>query len=288
MVKFILFISVFITLCACKNEAKKKPVKKDPVVKTNSLDSINNTPEATLINYEKNKIKNEVKYDNGLIIKWLENGKGAKLKSSEVVLIEYRLALPDGKIIDGNQRVGLPFIPFMIGFNMQTLGWDLALTELKVGDFVKVEIPAYLARGSKGIPGIIPPNSTNWLYMKIIARVSPEYDLNGIKTWTFAQGVETEVIPGRKNEIEYNALVSTASNPSVLNTYRAKFPLKYVAGQMNVVPGLRKVLSNVKKGQKMYVLLEANQAYGSRGYVDLIKPNESVFFNITVKDIRPI
>ena len=147
MVKFILFISVFITLCSCKNEVKKKPPKKEPVVKTYSLDSINNTPEATLINFEINKIKNEVKYDNGMIIKWLENGKGAKLKSGEVVLIEYRLALPDGKIIDGNQRVDLPFIPFMIGFNMQTLGWDLALTELKVGDFVKVEIPAYLARG---------------------------------------------------------------------------------------------------------------------------------------------
>ena len=80
MVKFILIISVFITLCACKNETKKKPVKKDPVVKTNSLDSINNTPEATLINYEKNKIKNAVKYDNGLIIKWLENGKVLSLR----------------------------------------------------------------------------------------------------------------------------------------------------------------------------------------------------------------
>ena len=43
-----------------------------------------------------------------------------------------------------------------------------------------------------------------------------------------------------------------------------------------------------KKGQKIYVLLDPKQAYGSRGYVNIVKPNESVFYNITVKDIRPI
>ena len=149
-------------------------------------------------------------------------------------------------------------------------------------------MPAYLGRGEKGIPGLIPPNSINWLYLKILARVSPEYNQDGIKTWTFAPGVNTESIPGRENEIEYHALISTSSNPNVMNTYRAKFPLKYTKGQRNVVPGLQQVLSKVKKGQKIYVLLDPKQAYGSRGYVNIVKPNESVFYNITVKDIRPI
>ncbi len=288
MKKLFPFFILILLLVGCNETPKKKKARPNKVEKSPSINSLKSPNQSSLTDFEKNKVKELKKLDNGMLIKWLNKGTGNKLQVGEVVLIEYRLALPDGKIIDGNQRAKLPFIPFIIGYNMQTLGWDLALQELKVGDFVKVEMPAYLGRGEKGIPGLIPPNSVNWLYLKILARVSPEYNQDGIKTWTFAAGVDTESIPGRENEIEYHALISTASNPNVMNTYRAKFPLKYTKGQRNVVPGLQQVLSKVKKGQKIYVLLDPKQAYGSRGYVNIIKPNESVFYNITVKDIRPI
>ncbi len=288
MKKLIPFFILILLLVGCNETPKKKKARPNKIEKSPSINSLKSPNQSSLTDFEKNKVKELKKLDNGMLIKWLNKGTGNKLQVGEVVLIEYRLALPDGKIIDGNQRAKLPFIPFIIGYNMQTLGWDLALQELKVGDFVKVEMPAYLGRGEKGIPGLIPPNSVNWLYLKILARVSPEYNQDGIKTWTFAAGVDTESIPGRENEIEYHALISTASNPNVMNTYRAKFPLKYTKGQRNVVPGLQQVLSKVKKGQKIYVLLDPKQAYGSRGYVNIIKPNESVFYNITVKDIRPI
>lgn len=288
MKKLFPFFILILLLVGCNETPKKKKVRPNKIEKSPSINSLKSPNQSSLTDFEKNKVKELKKLDNGMLIKWLNKGTGNKLQVGEVVLIEYRLALPDGKIIDGNQRAKLPFIPFIIGYNMQTLGWDLALQELKVGDFVKVEMPAYLGRGEKGIPGLIPPNSVNWLYLKILARVSPEYNQDGIKTWTFAAGVDTESIPGRENEIEYHALISTASNPNVMNTYRAKFPLKYTKGQRNVVPGLQQVLSKVKKGQKIYVLLDPKQAYGSRGYVNIIKPNESVFYNITVKDIRPI
>ena len=279
---------LIVLITGCCEQAKKKKGPKNNIVNNPSIDSLSSTNKSSLTDFEKDKVKELKKLDNGMLIKWLNKGTGNKLQVGEVVLIEYRLALPDGKIIDGNQRAHLPFIPFSIGYNMQTVGWDIALQQLKVGDFVKVEMPAYLGRGEKGIPGLIPPNSVNWLYLKILARVSPEYNQDGIKTWTFAPGVNTESIPGRENEIEYHALISTSSNPNVMNTYRAKFPLKYTKGQRNVVPGLQQVLSKVKKGQKIYVLLDPKQAYGSRGYVNIVKPNESVFYNITVKDIRPI
>lgn len=288
MQKFILFIFILFTLCACYD----KPNIKNPVEKkrnnTAVKDSIMDSPQANLKNFETDKIKDALKLDNGLVIKWITKGSGNTLLNGEVVLIEYRLSLPDGKIVDGNEHAKLPFIPFIVGFNMQTLGWDIALTKLRVGDFVKVEMPKQLAHGEKGIPGVIPPNSANWLYLKIKARVTPEYNLNGIKTWTFAEGKESESFSGRLNEIVYNVIASTASNPEVMNTYRAKFPLKYISGQKNIVPGLEKVLSKAKKGQKIYVLLEPNQAYGDKGYVNIVKPNEAVFYNISIKDIRPI
>jgi len=57
-------------------------------------------------------------------------------------------------------------------------------------------------------------------------------------------------------------------------------------GQKNVVPGLRKVLKNAKKGQKVFVLLDATQAYGVRGYGKLVRPNESLFYNLNITDIK--
>lgn len=288
MKKLVGFFMALLMLIACGNEIKKDKTKPKKSENVSTIDSINANNSSNLSQFEKDKIKDQVKLKNGIVIKWLNKGVGKKLVSGEVVLLEYRLALPDGKIIDGNKRVNLPFIPFIVGYNMQTIGWDIALQQLKVGDFVKVEIPAYLALGEQGIPGVVPPNSPNWLYLKIKARVSPEFDNDGIKTWTFSPGISTEMITGRQHEVEYHALVSTPTNPTVVNTYRDKFPLKYVQGQRNIVPGLQYVLKNVKKGQKIYVLLEPNQAYGNRGYVNLIKPNEGVFYNLTIKDIRPI
>jgi len=288
MAKFYsLFLMIIFLICACKGPKKEpKTIKNNK--KVASTDSAKFANSTDLSDFDKGKTKNQIKYDNGLIINWFNNGSGEKLKNGEVVAIEYRLALPDGKIIDGNNRAKLPFIPFIVGYNMQTIGWDLALNQLRVGDFVKVEIPSYLAMGKNGLPGIVPPNYPNWLYLKVIARISPEYDLDGIKTWTFNKGVETEKVPGRLNEIEYNAIVSTISTPNVINTFKSNIALKYVQGQKNIVPGLAKVFKNIKKGQKIYVLLDAKNAYGSKGFVNLVKPNEGVFYNISVRDIRAI
>jgi len=46
------------------------------------------------------------------------------------------------------------------------------------------------------------------------------------------------------------------------------------------------VLKNAKKGQKIFVLLSPEQAYGKKGYADMVSPKEHIFCNITVTDIK--
>lgn len=269
----------------------KKPIvkKENNTPKVESLDSLSQAKK-NLKQYEKGKVQRSQILDNGIVIKWFASlsQKAAVLKRGEVVVIDYRVALPDGKIIDGNNRVKLPFIPFIIGYNMQNPGWDQAFLHMHVGDFVKIELPSEWAYGEKGFNGIVPANSGLWLYVKVLARVSPEYDSDGVKTWTFDKGVSTTLDATAEKEIEYHAIVSSPSNGNVMNTYRNKFPMHYIPGQKNVVPGLQRVLNNAKKGQKTFVLISPEQAYGKRGYADLVKPNESLFFNLTIKDIRAI
>jgi FKBP-type peptidyl-prolyl cis-trans isomerase len=239
-----------------------------------------------LKNFEKGKVKDELKLANGIKIKWIIKGKAKKFTKGEMALISYRLALPDGRIVDGNNRINLPFIPFVVGYSMQTAGWDLAFTHLAPGDFAKIEIPAALAYGSKAIKGVIPANTDNWLYVKVVSRVSPSIDADGVRSWKLAEGEAKQIGPDESKEIAYQFMASTASRSNAINA--RKFPLRYVPGQKTVVPGLRKILKNAHQGDRYYVVLSPKQAYGQRGYGDVIGPNESVFFLLDVVGVRAI
>ena len=293
--KYFIVLFFFTLLCnACNNNVNKKKTesKKQENKNKNKFTSkkvgikFTDVKENLKI-FEKGKIKNTKILDNGIIIKWIVNSAGRKIENGEMVLLEYRLALPDGKIIDGNNKLDLPFIPFVLGYSMQTPGWDSAIRELSVGDFAKIEIPSKLAYGVKGINGVIPSNSDNWLYVKVHSFVSPGVNENGITSWKLKKGEDKTVYKGKK-ELTFHAIASTPNKASIINTYSSNSPIRFKTGQTNIVPGLRELLMNANKGDKYYVIIDSKQAYGSKGYLDLIQANESVFFNIDIIDSREI
>ena len=251
--KYIISLSALCLLLWSCNDTPQSAGQSKNIVKANSakntdFDTSAGAAKQNLINFEKGKVSSTKKLANGIVIKWINRGKGPRLQAGEMALIDYRLALPDGKIVDGNNRIKLPFIPFVIGYSMQTAGWDLAFTELKVGDFVKVEIPAVLAYGSKGIKNVIEPNTDNWLFVKVISKVQPSIDADGVRSWRLAQGEPFELAADAETEISYEFIPSTPNRPNAINA--RKFPLRYVPGQRTVVPGLRKILKNALKGER--------------------------------------
>jgi FKBP-type peptidyl-prolyl cis-trans isomerase len=287
LVLFICVLAACQTTTADKATTAKKIIQK-PLQKKEQVEKEFQSTKDNLKSFEKGKVADVKSFSNGLVIKWILKGKGRKLKKGEMALIDYRLALPDGKIVDGNNRVNMPFIPFVIGYNMQTSGWDLAFQELTPGDFVKIEIPADLALGSKELKGIIPANSDNWLYVKVVALVTPSVNEDGVTSWKIKDGEGASLAKDPSKEISFHAMVSTESKASVMNTRLGNYPLKYSPGQKTIVPGLRKIMKNAKKGERYFIILEAPQAYGARGYADLVKPNEQVFYNIEIMDIRAL
>jgi FKBP-type peptidyl-prolyl cis-trans isomerase len=107
-----------------------------------------------------------------------------------------------------------------------------------------------------------------------------------VTSWKIKDGVGATLAADPSKELSFHAMVSTESKSSVMNTRLGNYPLKYTPGQKTIVPGLRKIMRNAKKGERYYIILDAPQAYGSRGYADLVKPNEQVFYNIEIMDIR--
>jgi FKBP-type peptidyl-prolyl cis-trans isomerase FklB len=103
-----------------------------------------------------NKKKDGVKTTaSGLQYKVLKEGSGAQPKSSDTVTVNYRGTLMDGTEFDSSYKRGQP-TSFPVGGVIK--GWTEALQLMKVGSKYQLFIPANLAYGEQGRPGI-PPNS---------------------------------------------------------------------------------------------------------------------------------
>ncbi len=227
------------------------------------------------------------KLENGIVIKWFEHGEGATIKSGECVEIDYKVQLENGEVVDGNHLLKKKSMPFIVGFGMQTKGWDIALEELRVGDFAEIFIPSELARGKKGIKGLIPPDADNVLRIRILERNKPTRETDGNKVWVFEENEANTMKFGEDNEIQFHCMVSTPTNARYVNTFANNAPFVMKLEDSGLVPGLKKALINAKKSDRMYVLVPAAEAYGDKGYLDVVKPGEDILYNILVMDVRP-
>jgi FKBP-type peptidyl-prolyl cis-trans isomerase FklB len=118
-----------------------------------------------------NKSKEGVKTtESGLQYKVLKEGSGAQPKSSDTVTVNYRGTLVDGTEFDSSYKRGQP-ATFPVGGVIK--GWTEALQLMKVGSKFQLSIPANLAYGEQGRPGI-PPNSLLIFEVELMDVKSPQ------------------------------------------------------------------------------------------------------------------
>jgi len=273
--RMIIIVGILFTIMSCKNEGVKKDPEKSEIGQNKPVDTLE----------MKKEILDSKKFDNGIIISWLEHGSGELLKPGDVVMIDYKVRLKDSTVIDGNHLLNMHEMPFILGYNLQTAGWEYALKQLKVGDFAKIKIPSNLARGEKGIEGLVPPNADNYLAIRILKKQKPSRIADGNKVWIFEENKKEKVKFNENTQIIFHAMASSPSSPLYFNSYRQNNPFELRLEDNGVVPGLKKALINAKKGDRMFVLVKSEDAYGTKGYLDIVKPNEDLFFNILVMDV---
>jgi FKBP-type peptidyl-prolyl cis-trans isomerase FkpA len=99
-----------------------------------------------------------VKTESGLIYLSLREGTGASPSASDVVRVNYRGMLPDGKEFDSSYARNEP-AEFTLNGVIKC--WTEGLQKMKVGGKAKLTCPANLAYGEAGTPGgPIPGNAT--------------------------------------------------------------------------------------------------------------------------------
>jgi FKBP-type peptidyl-prolyl cis-trans isomerase FklB len=118
-----------------------------------------------------NKTKEGVKTTaSGLQYKVLKEGTGAQPKSSDTVTVNYRGTLIDGTEFDSSYKRGQP-ATFPVGGVIK--GWTEALQLMKAGSKLQLFIPANLAYGDQGRPGI-PPSSLLIFEVELMDVKSPQ------------------------------------------------------------------------------------------------------------------
>lgn len=107
-----------------------------------------------------------VKTDTGLLYKVIEEGYGASPTTTDVVEVNYEGKLTDGKVFDSSYQRGSTA---SFGVNQVIAGWTEALQLMKTGATWELYIPADLAYGARGVPGVIPPNSVLIFKVELVA-----------------------------------------------------------------------------------------------------------------------
>ena len=85
-------------------------------------------------------------------------GKGPLPKEGHSVVVNYTGTFTNGKVFDTSE--GKQPFEFKLGRGEVIKGWDEGVASMRVGGKRKLVIPPDLAYGSRGYPGVIPPNST--------------------------------------------------------------------------------------------------------------------------------
>lgn len=89
----------------------------------------------------------------GILYEVMQEGAGKIPTPNSLVSVFYKGKLISGKVFDDNTRQGYPD-----AFRLRDLitGWQIALTQMHVGDKWRIYLPAemgYGSRGTHGIPG---------------------------------------------------------------------------------------------------------------------------------------
>lgn len=277
------YIVIGLVISACTSGVEK--VENKPASPT-TRDAKDGLSEAERLIEPKKQLADKKSFPNGIQIQWFEKSEGEPIKEGAVYEINFKTKLQNGEVVDGNYKLQRDMLPFLVGYGQQTPGFDLAIKELRVGDFVEIFIPGALARGKKGIPGIIPPNAPNIVLLRVGKEIKPTKVVDGVKVWKLEENREmTDAKVGESSNLAIHYFVGTKSNPRYDNSYQRNTPFAFGMKDASLIPGLRKAMLNTKMYDKLYILVPAKEAYGSRGYVDLVKPNEDLFYDIIVMDV---
>ncbi|KAH6997817.1 hypothetical protein BKA56DRAFT_536774 [Ilyonectria sp. MPI-CAGE-AT-0026] len=154
-----------------KQQKKLKNNKGEPVATEDSkkkvqfAKNLEQGPTGSGEKAKQTKAATGVKVVQGVTIDDRTAGNGRTAKNGDTVGVRYIGKLANGQQFDANKK-GKPFA-FKVGKGQVIKGWDIGVVGMAIGGERRLTIPAHLAYGSRGMPGI-PANSQLTFDVKLL------------------------------------------------------------------------------------------------------------------------
>jgi hypothetical protein len=109
-----------------------------------------------------------IELKKGLRYQDLTVGDGNEARRGSLVTVHYTGRLPDGSIFDTSKTKNQTLV-FRLGDGRVIQGWELGVPGMRAGGTRRLQIPAKLAYGRRGVPGRIPPDTDLDFEIELIA-----------------------------------------------------------------------------------------------------------------------
>lgn len=148
-----------------KNNKGEAVATEDSKKKVQFAKNLEQGPTGSAEKAKQTKATTGVKVVQGVTIDDRTLGKGRAVKNGDNVGVRYIGKLQNGQVFDANKK-GKPF-SFKVGKGQVIKGWDIGVVGMAIGGERRLTIPAHLAYGSRGMPGI-PANSQLIFDVKVL------------------------------------------------------------------------------------------------------------------------
>ncbi len=111
-------------------------------------------------------VAGDVTTPSGLVYRSLKDGSGASPTAADRVTVHYRGTFLDGREFDSSYKRGSP-AEFPLGGVIAC--WTEGVQRMKVGGKARLTCPPKIAYGSRGAGNVIPPDSTLYFEVELLA-----------------------------------------------------------------------------------------------------------------------
>lgn len=282
MIQKIFFISVLSFLFSCGSEPEKKSGEiVNEVEEESQEDKKDNDTSGNVLSEE---VKDVIELKGGTKISFLNHGEGNLLKKGEMVNVEYKTFLPDGKIIDGSDLIGHA-LPYFIGINMSIKGWDEVFVNLRVGDKIKLHLPSEKAYGKKGFGTMVPPDTDLDFEIEVKEKVAPLIAKGGLKYYYLVKNEKGKATKSGNNvDIHYYGWVFADGKLFDSSHFNGK-SYRFKAGGGEEILCWEEIVLLMREGEKILMISPPEMAYAEKGVPELVAPNSKLVFIIELMNV---